>query len=161
MHPKQYITLGIAIIVLGAGFYFSELQFLSHSSALTPATSPAAQGDTLQSQGVTLAASNATSTKRAGVNFVLSAGGQNYNSTVPAGATVIDAMKVLEARGLFRFTSRNFAGMGAFVESINGRKNSNDLYWILYVNGESAGTGASQTIVKAGDNIEWRYEKGY
>ena len=52
-------------------------------------------------------------------------------------------------------------GMGAFVESINGQRNTNGFYWILYVNGTSSPTGASQTLVHANDSLEWRYEKGY
>ena len=138
MHPKQYITLGIAIIVLGAGFYFSELKFLSYSNTIETASS-----------------AQATSTA------VFRIGGNSYPVIVSQGETVMEAMRALQSAGNLTFTGKDYPGMGFFVESINGRKNSNDLYWILYVNGKSASAGASQTIVKAGDNIEWRYEKGY
>ncbi|HXK39161.1 MAG TPA: DUF4430 domain-containing protein [Candidatus Paceibacterota bacterium] len=160
---KKYILLGITIVVLSTGAYFSELQFLSYSysSAPTRTTSLAAQGDTLRNQGVTLSASNATSTKSAGVNFTLSVGAQNYNGTVRAGATVLDAMNALASASNFLFTGREFSGLGFFVESINGRKNSNDQYWILYVNGKQSGTGASQATIHSEDKIEWKFEKSY
>ncbi|MDO8521822.1 MAG: DUF4430 domain-containing protein, partial [bacterium] len=73
----------------------------------------------------------------------------------------LDAMNILASSSSFRFTSKDFSGMGAFVESINGKQNSNNLYWILYINGKSSDVGASQTTVHSGDTIEWRYEKGY
>ena len=151
---KKHIALGIAVIVLGAGFYYSELRFLSSSRPNASATPVAAQGDTL-------AARDATSTKSAGVNFTLSVGGEVYSDTVHDGATVIDAMNTLASGGSFRFTSKDFPGIGAFVESINGQRNTNGFYWILYVNGTSSPTGASQTLVHANDSLEWRYEKGY
>ena len=151
---KKYLLLLVAILALGAGVYFSELRFLSSSRPNASATPVAAQGDTL-------AALDATSTKSAGVNFTLSVGGEVYSDTVHDGATVIDAMNTLASGGSFRFTSKDFPGIGAFVESINGQRNTNGFYWILYVNGTSSPTGASQTLVHANDSLEWRYEKGY
>ncbi|MDP3965243.1 MAG: DUF4430 domain-containing protein [bacterium] len=179
---KKHIALGIAVIVLGAGFYYSELRFLSHSRPNASATPIAAQGNTLparaslpaatgtaqagthaggQSQGVTLAERNATSTKTASIEFTLSVGGKNYHGTVRVGATVLDAMNELASSGDFKFTSKEFPGMGTFVESINGKAGADGFYWILYVRGTLSQTGASQTIVNPGDNIEWKYEKGY
>ena len=125
---KKYTLLFIAIVVLGAGAYYSELAFLSYSNSPAPttattlATTTAAQGDTLQSQGVTLAAPNAKSTKPRGIVFTLSASGKSYNGEVKEGDTVLGAMNALASSTDFRFTSKNFSGMGAFVESINGKK---------------------------------------
>ena len=164
---KKYTLLFIAIVVLGAGSYFTQLQFLSYSNSPAPttattlATTTAAQGDTLQSQGVTLAAPNAKSTKPRGIVFTLSASGKSYNGEVKEGETVLGAMNTLASGGGFRFASKDFPGMGAFIESINGKKNADGFYWILYVNGKSSDLGVSQAKIRAGDNIEWRYEKGY
>ena len=151
---RKHIALGIAVIVLGAGFYYSELRFLSHSRPNASATSTAAQGDTLAER-------NATSTKTASIEFTLSVGGKNYRGTVRAEATVLDTMNELASSGDFKFTSKEFPGMGTFVESINGKAGADGFYWILYVQGTLSQTGASQTIVNPGDHIEWRYEKGY
>lgn len=70
-------------------------------------------------------------------------------------------MKTLASTDAISFTARDFPGLGVFIESINGKKNADGYFWILYVNGKSSDTGASQTTLKAGDAIEWRYEKGY
>ena len=153
---KKYLLLLVAIIALTAGAYFSELQFLSYSysSAPTLTTSLAAQGDTL-------AARDATSTKTASIEFTLSVGGKNYHGTVRAEATVLDAMNELASSSDFKFTSKEFSGMGTFVESINGKAGADGFYWILYINGTPSQTGASQTIVNSSDIVEWKYEKGY
>ncbi|MDO8561365.1 MAG: DUF4430 domain-containing protein [bacterium] len=153
---KKYQLLFVAIVVLGAGSYFTERQFLSYSrsSAITLAASLAAQGDTL-------AELNATSTMPAGIDFTLSADGKMYQGSASYDATVLIAMNTLASTSNFRFTSKDFPGMGTFVESINGKANEHGFYWILYVNGTSSQTGASQTPVRANDSLEWRYEKGY
>src|SRR3989344_2308963 len=115
---KKHIALGIAVIVLGAGFYFSELRFLSSSRPNASATPVAAQGDTL-------AAQDATSTKTADIEFTLSVDARNYHGTIRAEATVLDAMNEFASSSDFKFTSKEFPGMGAFVESINGKPNAN------------------------------------
>jgi len=51
------------------------------------------------------------------------------------------------------------SSLGAFVTTINGTANSEDHFWMFYVNGELAPTAADQFITKDGDKIEWRYEK--
>ena len=151
---KKYLLLLVAIIALGAGAYFSELRFLSSSRPNASATPVAAQGDTL-------AARDATSTKTASIEITLSVGGKNYHGTIRAEATVLDAMNELASSSDFKFTSKEFSGMGAFVESINGKPNANGFYWILRVNGKESQKGISQTFISQGDTVEWKYEKGY
>ncbi|MBV9159664.1 MAG: DUF4430 domain-containing protein [Candidatus Kaiserbacteria bacterium] len=75
--------------------------------------------------------------------------------------TVIDLMRQLKANGTLSYTESQYAGLGAFVESINGLANTGNKYWFLYVNGKSATVGASDAQVRAGDTVEWRYESAY
>lgn len=75
--------------------------------------------------------------------------------------TVLEVMQTRAEKGEFSFSGRDFPGLGFFVEEINGKRNANGYYWILYVNGTSSQTGVSQTVLSAGDVIEWKYEKGY
>lgn len=51
--------------------------------------------------------------------------------------------------------------MGILIESINSVANDNGQkrYWYLYVNGQLSAVGASQALVKAGDEISWKYEE--
>ncbi|MEX0895785.1 MAG: DUF4430 domain-containing protein [Patescibacteria group bacterium] len=46
----------------------------------------------------------------------------------------------------------------AFVSGINGLTSDNEHYWAFYVNGEYSQTGASSTILSAGDEVEFVYE---
>lgn len=48
---------------------------------------------------------------------------------------------------------------GVFVTSINGQTSTNDYYWAVYINGEYANEASDKIILKAGDLVEWRWEK--
>ena len=51
------------------------------------------------------------------------------------------------------------SSIGVFVISINGVSNSEDHFWMFYVNGELAQVSADQYTTKNGDKIEWRYDQ--
>ena len=91
----------------------------------------------------------------------LKVGDTAYPIDVSPNDTLIEAMRALAAASTFTFTGRDYPGLGFFVDSINGKKNADGMYWILYVNGIVAPTGVSATVVHAGDTIEWKYEKSY
>ena len=48
---------------------------------------------------------------------------------------------------------------GIMIQAINQLASNNDYYWAFYLNGEYAQQGAKQTILRAGDQVEFRYEK--
>ncbi len=83
-----------------------------------------------------------------------------YPIVANEGTYLIDAMHSLSTSGL-EFTSREYPGMGAFVDSIGGVKNADGNYWILYLGGIKASVGASSVRLHQGDTVEWRYEQGY
>jgi len=66
------------------------------------------------------------------------------------------ALDLLKDKAKVETTDSSF---GSFVVSINGTSNSADHFWMFYVNGNLASTGADQYQTKEGDKIEWRYEK--
>ncbi|MCA9375472.1 MAG: DUF4430 domain-containing protein [Candidatus Doudnabacteria bacterium] len=84
-------------------------------------------------------------------------GGGAYTVTTTQGTTVESVMR--SATGLV-FVTKPFAGMGSFVESINGVANNEaaGLYWTFYLNGAFASRGISAQTVNDGDQIEWRYQ---
>ena len=86
---------------------------------------------------------------------------KSYSVAVTQGETVLDAMLALQSVGDFTFTGRDYSGLGFFVDSIQGVANAGGKYWVFYVNGISATIGASSQIIRAGDLIEWKYEKSY
>lgn len=91
---------------------------------------------------------------------VVASGTSVYSIGAPDGTSLIDAMHLIEKNG-FAFTSRDYPGLGAFVDSIQGIKNENGMYWILSINGSKSSLGASSIVLHQGDQIEWRYEKSY
>ncbi len=94
-------------------------------------------------------------------NIIVNIEGHSYGMYIPGNENVLDVMRALSSTTNFTFSGRDYSSLGFFVESINGKKNSDGAYWFLYVNGTSSDTGASQTMLHAGDTVEWRYEKNY
>jgi hypothetical protein len=94
-------------------------------------------------------------------NVTVSVEGYSYGAYIAENESVLDVMRQLAASQNFAFTGREYPSLGFFVESINGKKNADGAYWFLYVNGTSSDTGASQTMLHAGDVVEWRYEKNH
>lgn len=82
-----------------------------------------------------------------------------YATSVPASISVLDTMRILASSTDLKFTTKEYAGLGALVDSINGKKNSTESYWFLYINGTSSQTGASETFLQSGDTAEWKYKK--
>ena len=48
---------------------------------------------------------------------------------------------------------------GNLVEAINGQKNTPEKAWIYFINGQPATQAADKQELKAGDVVEWKYEK--
>ena len=130
---KKYTLLFIAIIVLGAGSYFTEQSF---RTSFPRTESP-----------------QASSTSSA--TLVV---GKNLYEILASDGTVLQAMQTLASTTNFVFTGKNHPSLGFFVESINGKKNADGFYWILYVNGRASDLGISQAKIRADDQIEWKYE---
>lgn len=75
-----------------------------------------------------------------------------------ATSTVEAHMQAEQARGALSYTSAKYPMLGTFVESINGTRNANGKYWILYVDDTPSSVGMSSASVVPGTRIEWRYE---
>jgi len=93
------------------------------------------------------------------VNATISVEGKVYPLVLGNGTTALDAMRSLQESGDLTFDGQDTQSLGFFVESINGKKNADGMYWFLYVNGKSSDTGVSSTRLNPGDAVEWKYEK--
>jgi hypothetical protein len=80
---------------------------------------------------------------------------------VISGRTVFDEMRRLKGAGALIFESAAYPSLGAFAESINGKKNAGGFYWFLYLNGKTSEMGMSNLRIRPGDLIEWRYKDSY
>lgn len=87
---------------------------------------------------------------------------EEYTVKTATNASVLNLMQNLSASSIkpFSFSGQEYAGLGFFVDEINGVKNdaSANKYWLYYINGESATVGISEYIVKPNDIIQWKYE---
>lgn len=93
------------------------------------------------------------------ISVTLSVEGRFYRADVLEESNVIDAMGKIAMESDLKFETKNYPGLGTFVESINEVKNGNGKYWFLYVNDESSSIGASQYILSPGDEIEWQFKE--
>ncbi len=98
------------------------------------------------------------------VSLVVSSpsGTVQYDIQAEHGDSVETVMKRAKQSGL-SYATRAFSGLGAYIEAINGLEESgtSGMYWIYYVNGVKAMAGVSNTTVKDGDTITWKYEKSF
>ena len=94
-------------------------------------------------------------------NVTLKAGTKTYSAHIEKSESVLDLMRSLVSTSSFTFTGKDYPSLGFFVESIDGKRNGDGKYWILYVNGKSSDLGASNATIHAGDTVEWRFEKSY
>src|SRR3989344_4494765 len=175
MHKKNfYIPLTIIIafvmisyILIRANKNIAPVEFLSPAVVTTttagtvPTATPLAVQQTQTKISVRATTSVTDTIPTPAPNVTFSVAGSSYTAFAPAGSTVIDAMKILASTTGFSFNGKDYPSLGFFVDSINGKKAGSGYNWILYVNGKLSGTGASQTTLKAGDAIEWRYEASY
>lgn len=84
-----------------------------------------------------------------------------YESEIKDPISIYDFMEKLKIEGKIDFKEKNYIGMGKLIEEINGIKNSGELNWIYYVNGQKANIGVSNYKINNGDIVSWKYEKSY
>ncbi|HUC88704.1 MAG TPA: DUF4430 domain-containing protein [Candidatus Paceibacterota bacterium] len=82
---------------------------------------------------------------------------KTYTIQIKNGNTVYDAMNTLEnTKGSnFTFHTKEYSGLGNFIDDINGSKGTPGNYWIYYVNNKEAPIGISKYVLKSGDVISW------
>jgi len=85
--------------------------------------------------------------------------GAEYQAAVKPDSSVYDLMSSLKEQGLIDFQDHDYAGLGFFIEEINGVKNDPaGANWFYYVDGKLAPVGASSYKLKNNDLVEWKYE---
>ncbi len=67
------------------------------------------------------------------------------------------AMEALQAK--YKVETKEFPGLGLFVQGIEGVTPDSSHYWAFYVNGKPSNVGASQYVAKKGDVIEFKLEQ--
>jgi len=151
MRTKYLTLISISSLIL-FGIVFYTIQSSMNARLLTTTERPVPRSAT--TTGIVSPSSTQT-------GITVSIEGATYIAAIQDNSSVLEAMRTLQESGEFIFSGREYPSLGFFVESVNEKYGTDGFYWILYVNGKLSGAGASQTMLKAGDAIEWRYEKGY
>lgn len=77
-----------------------------------------------------------------------------------ASTTVFDALKNVADKNKFEIKYNNNYSFGVFIESIAGIKNGDgNKYWQYYVNSKLGDVAADKKEIKAGDVVEWKFER--
>lgn len=133
----QIVDLVLLVVVLAIGAWAVRGFFVVQSSAST---------------------SNAAS---AAVNVAVDFGDGTKNFSyvsVPAGATVFDALKSAAVQENVALDYKTYPGMGILVTKIGAKMNgTSKAYWQFWLNGVYSQKSADQTPVKAGDKVEWKF----
>jgi len=81
-----------------------------------------------------------------------------YELKIAEGSSVYDLLAVAQETTDFTFAGREFAGLGFYVDSVNGKKEGNNKYWIYYINGQKAHVGVSWYQLNNHDTITFHLE---
>lgn len=79
---------------------------------------------------------------------------QTFDVNVSENTTAFDLLK-----GHVKIAYKDYPGMGVFINSIENVSNSQDNYWMFYVDGNLSGVGVSAYVINQSTVIEMRYEK--
>lgn len=84
-----------------------------------------------------------------------------YTISSADSTTVFSALKSYSEKNKIELAyNYNFPKLGVLVDSIAGIKSGTDgKYWQYYINGNLGDAAADKKEVKAGDKVEWRFEK--
>ena len=171
---KKYLVLIVTVILLAGGAYYTQQYFIelsANNSANGVATTTDEHSDPVAhtaavviSHSLEVPAQTPTTISPAAAqtpNVIFSVPDASYSLYAQPDTTVLGAMRILASTSDFTFSGHDYPSLGFFVESIHGKTAGKGHVWIFYVNGEKSQKGISQTILSAGDTIEWKYEKSY
>lgn len=96
------------------------------------------------------------------VMLVIDDGGRNPKTLIAEfkeGMTAFDLLKEEAEKLALALETKNY-DMGVFIEAIGDRENGQDgKYWLYYVNGQLPMVAADKKEIKAGDKVEFKFEK--
>ena len=158
MNTKALLGLGAAGVLLLA------LAFVTLSGA--PKGSPAAAPQPVEQQEpVAIPSSHEEQPSSVqhpqpqSTHVTMIVGSQRYVIDSSATSTVLAIMqRAKSSESGFSYTSKDYPSLGVFVDSINGTSQSDNKYWMFYVNGVQSPVGISHAQVHPGDTIEWKLE---
>lgn len=148
------IGLGLTVLLLSLSIKFASENRIGANPEASPNSSA----------GLNEAKTDFQSVESSAVLYIINDGKEKKAFTLkgdlPANATVFSLLEDFSKKENFEMKYNNNYKYGIFVESIIGIKNGQDgLYWQYYVNDKLGEVAADKKEVKAGDKVEWRFEK--
>jgi len=97
-----------------------------------------------------------------GVSLVINYGNgttSSFEGKITQGMTAFDLLREKAAGANLTLKTKSY-DMGIFVEAIGDKENGQGgNYWLYYVNNESPNVASDKKEIKAGDQVEFRFEK--
>ena len=97
-----------------------------------------------------------------GVSLVINYGNgttSSFEGKITQGMTAFDLLREKAAGANLTLKTKSY-DMGIFVEAIGDKENGQGgNYWLYYVNNESPNVASDKKEIKAGDKVEFRFEK--
>jgi hypothetical protein len=158
---RRLLYIFILIIIIASGiFIFVEYKKMPNAlNANNQNIAGVATGGDYAQIKKTGGSYNGKTKRENNIRVAIKVGRDVYEISAPEGSTAYDTMKILASTTpAFSFKDKYYSGLGYFIEEINGVKNSDSVYWTLYVNGKYSTVGASQYKILEGDMIEWKNE---
>jgi len=85
---------------------------------------------------------------------------KNFEIEFYQGMTAFDLLKKGTEESDLTLKAKDYPDMGIFIEAIGDKENGEDeKYWMYYVNGEMPMVSADNQEIKAGDKVEFKFEK--
>lgn len=175
---KKFLPIFLFLIIFPIilfVFFPSELFFSNPKEKIGNSTEMVSEtigaGDTTETIGVADDANaNATNTTNAvdvteaadaveTIKVEFTVADQRYEISIPENFSIYEAMEVLATTADFSFEAKYYSGLGYFIEQINDLENAGGAYWTLYVNDAYSPVGVSGYKLRAGDHVEWKFEK--
>jgi len=123
---------------------------------------PATNRDPIsQTDNLTVQQSNSLITPEESLSIKMIVGDKTYETHIAPDKTVYDLMQKLATTQDLQFSAKDYPALGKYVEEISGMKENKQkgIYWLLFVNGQSASVGISNRIIQSNDIISWKYDK--
>lgn len=165
MQNKRYIFIGIIVLIIISGFLYLKKenqislvipyqQNYNQEKIENKIPAPVINLKKIENK------QEIYNTKKIKVGLVVE--GKEYNIETIEGSTVFETMLQIKNNSTednhFDFKYRDTAGLGSFINEINGVAGKPGKYWIYYVNNVKAQIGVSKYILNEGDIINWNQE---
>lgn len=133
VNQKRIALIGAGLVILASLLFFVTTNNANDSSTRSEANTASEQTDQTS-------------------QFISNADGTVVSYYGVNGKTALDLLKQ------YSDTETKDSSLGEYVISINGAQQTDDTFWLFYVNNEAAQVGAGDYQTKTGDVIEWRLE---